>query len=60
MAWEDAAKLAFGILGSIAMFLIGWNAYELRAMRDVVYNSNSRIAVMEKEQAQTIERVKSI
>lgn len=49
LTWSVVAKLSFGIIGTLSMIILGWNAYEIRTMREVVYNGQSRTAVLESE-----------
>lgn len=49
LAWSAVAKVSFAIIGTLSMIILGWNAYEIRTMREVVYNGQSRTAVLESE-----------
>lgn len=49
LTWSVVAKLSFGIIGTLSMIILGWNAYEIRTMREVVYNGQSATAVLRSE-----------
>jgi len=49
LTWSVVAKLSFGIIGTLSMIILGWNAYEIRTMREVVYSGQSATAVLRSE-----------